>query len=180
MKSNANSDAASNSSPNSSAVPGAAVSSVPIPVYRELAAELQATRVMLESIHTKNKQLTQQNQQLRQEIERVVQLGSALRHWVEPTSSAGGTLEHSAPQRADRPAPSPESTAEAAAIAAKLRDSTLISDELFTEEGLPPNRPETKPAKDFSGLWLTLTILFIIVTAFGAGFLVMKPFLSSR
>ena len=173
---------ASSNSPN--AAPTAPTSnvaaSVPIPVYRELAAELQATRVMLEALNTQNQQLSQQNQQLRQEVGRVVQLGSNLRHWVE--SAPAPVAE---PIQPIRPTASPKSTAEATAIAAKLRDSALISDELFTEEGLleeglPLSRSESKPTKDFNGLWLTLTILLIIVTAFGAGFLLMKPFLSNR
>ena len=48
--------------------------SVPISVYRELAAEFQATKVSLDSVTAQNQQLTHQNQQLRQEIERIVQL----------------------------------------------------------------------------------------------------------
>jgi hypothetical protein len=195
MKFNANSDssaanAASPAAPsNSSAAP-----SVPIPVYRELAAELQATRVMLESINTKNQLLIQQNQQLRQDIERVVQLGFSLRRWIEPapvSESAQPVSDRFVDQQDDRrtdrqtdrqesPVASSESTAEAAAIAAKLRDSMLISDQLFSEEPSLPHRSEVKPAKDLSGIWLALAILFIIATAFGAGFLVMKPFLSNR
>ena len=172
MKFNASSNSASPNSASAAPISNVAAS-VPIPVYRELAAELQATRVMLESLNTQNQQLSQQNQQLRQEVGRVVQLGSNLRHWVE----SAPVVE---PIQPSRPTASPESTAEATAIAAKLRDSALISDELFTEEGLPLSRPESKPVKDFNGLWLTLTILLTIVTAFGAGFLLMKPFLSNR
>ena len=169
---------ANSASPNAAPAAPPASPSVPIPVYRELAAELQATRAMLEAINTKNQQLSHQNQQLRQEVERVVQLGLNLRHWVEAAPIAEPVkLTEIKP---DRPLASPESTAAAAAIAAKLRDSTLISDELFTEEGLPLSRPEAKPAKNLNGLWLTLTVLLIIVTAFGAGFLLMKPFLSNR
>ena len=159
--------------------PNPPVPSVPIPVYRELAAELQATRVMLDALNTKNQQLSHQNQQLRHEVERVVQLGLNLRHWVE-TAPIAEPIRLTEPIQPDRPLPSPESTTEATAIAAKLRDSMLISDELFTEEGLPLSRPEAKPAKSLNGLWLTLTILLIIMTAFGAGFLLMKPFLSNR
>ncbi len=170
---------ANSASPNAAPAAPPTVSSVPIPVYRELAAELQATRVMLETLNTKNQQLSHQNQQLRQEVERVVQLGLNLRHWVE-VAPVAEPVKPAEPIHPSRPLPSPESTAEATAIAAKLRDSMLISDELFTEEGLPLSRPEAKPAKSLNGLWLTLTVLLIILTAFGAGFLLMKPFLSNR
>ena len=52
--------------------------SVPLSVYRELAAELQATRVMLDALHDRHQQLsdrhqqlTHQNQQLQAEIVKV-------------------------------------------------------------------------------------------------------------
>jgi hypothetical protein len=139
---------------------------------------------MLESLNIKNQQLTQQNQQLRLEIERVVHLGLNLRHWVDPShlvdsSSLNGSREQATSgHQPSRPTPS---AAEAAAIAEQLRsgERSSLSDELYTEEGVQLHRSdEVKPAKDFSGLWLTLTILFIVLSAFGAGFLVMKPFLS--
>lgn len=47
--------------------------SVPLSVYREVTTELQAAKAMLNSLHTQNQQLVKQNQQLRQEIEKVVQ-----------------------------------------------------------------------------------------------------------
>jgi hypothetical protein len=52
---------------------------------------------------------------------------------------------------------------------------------LYTEERLDPNRPgqiNQRPS-DLSGLWLAATILLIVVSAFGAGFLIMKPLLSN-
>jgi hypothetical protein len=154
-------------------------------VYRELAAELQATRVMLESLNTKNQQLAQQNQQLLQEVVRVVQLGHNLRHWVEvpqPVDPVNIGMAQSTVRHSDPQAPSAEASTVAAAIAAKLRThEALQSDQLFTEEAAQPTRlTDTKSAKDLSGIWLTLTIMFIIITAFGAGFLVMKPFLSGN
>ncbi|WP_017297514.1 hypothetical protein [Nodosilinea nodulosa] len=52
---------------------------------------------------------------------------------------------------------------------------------LYTEERLDPNRPGqlSRPPSDLSGLWLAATILLIVVSAFGAGFLIMKPLLSN-
>ena len=46
--------------------------SVPISVYREATAELQAAQIKLESLKVHNEQLMQQNQKLRIEIEKVV------------------------------------------------------------------------------------------------------------
>ena len=184
MKTNVNSDAGSNATTSGA--------SVPISVYRELAAELQATHVMLESLNTKNQQLAQQNQQLRKEVERVVQLGLNLQHWVEAPPAVDpinrdlkanhSTAPFIAPSALRQPTPntpSPEASAMASAIAAKLRTPDS-ADLLFSEAALPHSSTNSKPARDFSGIWLTITILLIVVSAFGAGFLVMKPFLSGN
>ncbi len=52
---------------------------------------------------------------------------------------------------------------------------------LYTEERLDSNRPGqlAQSPSDLSGLWLAATILLIVVSAFGAGFLIMKPLLSN-
>lgn len=52
---------------------------------------------------------------------------------------------------------------------------------LYTEERLDPNRPGqlSQRPTDLSGLWLAATILLIVVSAFGAGFLIMKPLLNN-
>ncbi|MBU6230286.1 MAG: hypothetical protein KGQ93_11410 [Cyanobacteria bacterium REEB459] len=50
---------------------------------------------------------------------------------------------------------------------------------LYREEpaNLPRVGQRSEKAADLSGLWLTTTILLVVVSAFGAGFLVMKPLL---
>jgi hypothetical protein len=58
--------------------------SVPISVYRQLAAELQATQAMLDSVQLKNDQLTQQNQQLRDEIGQVAAAAQKLHQMANP------------------------------------------------------------------------------------------------
>ncbi len=52
---------------------------------------------------------------------------------------------------------------------------------LYTEERLEPSRPGQPQEKsvDLSGLWLATTIVLIVVSAFGAGFLIMKPLLNN-
>ncbi len=52
---------------------------------------------------------------------------------------------------------------------------------LYTEERLDANRPGqlSQQSSDMSGLWLAATILLIVISAFGAGFLIMKPLLSN-
>jgi hypothetical protein len=62
-----------------------------------------------------------------------------------------------------------------------LKRPTARPQRLYTEERLDPNRPGqlSQAASDLSGLWLAATILLIVVSAFGAGFLIMKPLLSN-
>lgn len=50
--------------PHGSGNPNGQSPSVPLTVYRELAAELQATQAMLDSLHAQNQQLSQENQSL--------------------------------------------------------------------------------------------------------------------
>ena len=54
--------------------------SVPISVYRELAAELQSTKATVDTLKVRNEQLIQQNRQLRQEIQNFVQFSMQLGH----------------------------------------------------------------------------------------------------
>jgi len=52
--------------------------SVPMSVYRELASELRANKAVIESLNSRNQQLLQQNQFLKQEIHNVVQSALSL------------------------------------------------------------------------------------------------------
>ncbi|OKH24930.1 hypothetical protein NIES593_06365 [Hydrococcus rivularis NIES-593] len=45
---------------------------MPLSVYRELVEELQIAQAREEALHAQNRELVKQNQQLRQEIERVI------------------------------------------------------------------------------------------------------------
>ena len=52
---------------------------------------------------------------------------------------------------------------------------------LYTEERLTPSRPGQSQGQspELSGLWLATTILLVVFSAFGAGFLIMKPLLNN-
>lgn len=183
MKSKANDASTRNSKASSQASGQSPSPSVPLSVYRELAAELQATRVMVDSLNAKNQELTLQNQKLRQEIHRFAQSAIALnalaggnRPAVPLSQSAQPVASRSQPETVLHP--SLEETAAASAIAAKLRSPDAVPvGELFTEEQMLPNLPPEKKPRDLGGLWLTMTIVLIMVTAFGAGFLVVRPLL---
>ena len=157
--------------------------SVPISLYREVATELKATQVRLESLTVQNQQLTQQNQQLRVEIERVVQSALQLRQTAEAhlpahqlpmvtTASQGLELHFQPPASASTPPPNPIASENPEPAAPKS---------LFTEQEGNLRQPSSKERHaEMGGWWLAIVICFIIVTAFGTGFFIVRPLLPSR
>ncbi|NJP10825.1 MAG: DNA replication initiation control protein YabA [Leptolyngbyaceae cyanobacterium RU_5_1] len=162
--------------------------SVPISLYREVATELQSTRTSLESLRTQNQELVQKNQQLRLEIERVVQTALHLRQLADahPSGTLPNTLpgleifsstavpEAIAPTTAAQPPvskPSKES----------LKPLAEPSKTLFTGQE-SQTRPTVQPGSttEVGTWWLILVICLIVITAFGTGFLFVRPFLPSR
>jgi len=259
--------------------------SVPMSVYRELAAELRANKAVIDSLNSRNQQLLAQNQRLKQEIHNVVQATLNLGQFAGvarqapqdefPSAIAPDTLaklvraqgearkvvpasptqdhppareiqqpaypqpapeyrdprraaqeesyrvaaevRQSAPQpvvqnRVPRPiqsapaqvksperAPAPKRkvaksvakpTAKAAARPAPARQQRAdivpvapkALPKLFTEQtgNYRKSGLDTAEDKEISGIWLALSIILIVVTAFGAGFLIMKPLLNDR
>lgn len=181
--------------------------SVPISLYREVTAELQAAQAMLDSLKTHNQQLVQQNQQLRREVETVVQVSQQLQQVVnsaqsvtqtgmpqmpsvkfdfsvEPDQRAPATSETNsalpqappAPQTVAFPFPLPEPEPTVASMPQPLPE------QLFTEVPEIPYRLRSKPKKasDLSGLWLAIAIFLIVIAAFGAGYLVVRPLLMKK
>lgn len=57
--------------------------SVPLSVYSELAAELQATKAKLDTLADRNQQLAQDNQELRQEISKAVNTVLRLQQFID-------------------------------------------------------------------------------------------------
>ena len=142
--------------------------SVPISLYREVASELQTTQTTLQSLKTQNQELTQKNQQLRLEIERVVQSALQLRQVADPTWGTVGTAIASPP-----------------AAELTLRDpvelSTTSPEPLFTEQNISPVPPIAAEATaEISTWWLLVIICTIVITAFGTGFLIVRPLFQSR
>lgn len=175
--------------------------SVPISVYRELAAELKATQALVDSLKGQNQQLTQQNQMLRQEILRFAQTADQLRQAIEPaeldfgaavrmpepielapeeTETLSGRMSESVSSLAAQvtrivkapPAPPPTKRPQGG------RKAPLVLTEQRPER-LRQHQGSSRP-QDMSGLWLATTILLIVVSAFGAGFLIMKPLLGGN
>ncbi|MEO0826671.1 MAG: hypothetical protein AAFX95_22415 [Cyanobacteria bacterium J06639_16] len=189
------------------AMPNRQTPSVPISVYRELAAELQSTKATVDALKMRNDQLMQQNHQLRQEIQHFVHFSMQLGHMAGmPQASSqpirqsenGAVMPKPSPPEAKRVAPKspPKPSAAAKAQPSKELDDfggpsnpaplggfPKMRESLYTEQPLALQRSlQSKKAgqRDFSTLWLVLSIVVIVSTAFGAGFLIMKPLMNNR
>jgi cobalamin biosynthesis Mg chelatase CobN len=171
---------------------------VPISLYREVANELQSTKSDLHSLKTENQHLLQQNQQLRLEIERVVQSTLHLRQLADNYRTGQGTLEsfssHLEAMDLDSPAiaspqESQSTTSKASGNPAKAAAkgvTAALSREtgakvLTGQESQPHPIPAAADnAPEISTWWLVLVVCLIVVSAFGMGFFIVRPLLPSR
>lgn len=164
--------------------------SVPISVYRELSAELQAAQAMLEVLNNQNQQLLQQNQQLRQEIDKVVQSTQNLQQIAAGIPSTGLGMPalnaSSLPMIGSKILGLPEATNSGRQVSRSLplmksmlhRNADATAPEnLVTEQEEGRNRRiSTSPkSSDVNGWMLLLAVFLIIITAFGTSFLIIRP-----
>jgi hypothetical protein len=182
--------------------------SVPISIYRELSVDLQVTQANINALQVENLQLAEQNQQLRHDLEQLAaqtqQVVQRFRH--SPIGSADEALmldelgfdAASATTRSQmldqlyRALPSdyaPLSEADAIADAAPLSSRLPAMPKLampaiprakkFSVQAQPAHRSvATAIEGDLNGWKLTLVMALIVLSAFGAGFLVVRPLLA--
>ena len=171
--------------------------SVPISVYKELAAELQEAREMVQSLKSQNQQLVKQNQQLRQQVEKVVQ---SAQHLQQIIASFGSVSEAEVPRpqptmppeprSAPPPPPPPPPSPRAASIPEEFAPpphnpepvhpsyrETLVIEQ---EDSRSRRSPSSEGLSDVSGWMLLVAILLIVLTAFGTGFLIVRPLLNNN
>ncbi|MGF1568183.1 MAG: hypothetical protein ACFCVD_08925 [Nodosilinea sp.] len=104
--------------------------------------------------------------------------------WSEPVTTGGSGLASQFVQMIKpKPAQSSKAAPKAAPKAQAKRQPPQPQppQRLYTEEQLEPSRSSqiSNKTSDLSGLWLATTIVLIVVSAFGAGFLIMKPLLNN-
>lgn len=169
--------------------------SVPISVYRELAAELQATQAMMDSLNAQNQQLVQQNQKLRQEVAKVLQSTENLQKVFTSLDSANQVSGEVPSSRTVRqpeprpPAPAPQPRSKSSFPQDEFTPprqpqepprspykETLVIEQ---EERRPRRTHQSEGVSEVSGWWLIVAILLIVLTAFGTGFLIVRPLLNS-
>lgn len=172
--------------------------SVPLSVYRELSTELQATQAKLHALTTKNQQLAQENQLLRQEITKVVESFSHLQKFVDshtapdyhqvPQASNDKNAakvpvtQARPPQQVSRshppviPKTPPEKSRRQDFSTPVMEMNFPIPEPVYIQEQQVTYYSTTEPdAKELNGWWLIITILLIMLTAFSAGYFVVRP-----
>lgn len=187
--------------------------SVPLSVYRELAAELQATQATMNSLSEQNQKLKGENQLLRQEITKAVQsimqlqkltdplasynpelytpanfdreINQIYQPVTEPRQSANRSRNSSGKtfgQQKSRPSKSSNSSAPKKQFRPESTPEYFpVSEPVYFEEQEVRYYPSRKKAPPEANGWvLVIAIVLIIVTAFGAGYLVVRPLLQHR
>ncbi len=174
--------------------------SVPLSVYRELSTELQAAQVRLNALTTQNQQLAQENQLLRQEITKVVESFSRLQNFVDShttpsyhqATQASDDFQNAAKQPVTSARPRQQVSRSRPSVVSKAPSEKSRRQDFsrpVTAMNLPIPEPvfieeqqvsyyysTTEPdAKAISGWWLIITILLIMLTAFSAGYFVVRP-----
>ncbi|MBK4728393.1 hypothetical protein JJD41_00610 [Oxynema sp. CENA135] len=136
--------------------------SVPISLYREVVAELQASQAMLDSLNAQNHELTKQNQQLRQEVEQVVQSVVRLQKTIDSLSPVSSNFaavrSHQQTLNPSRPSPSFNSPIAFESHTSSTKESVARDNSSAPIEPTPtPHGPEPSlPNTDFSPESLSL------------------------
>ncbi|NEQ75998.1 MAG: hypothetical protein F6K23_24965 [Okeania sp. SIO2C9] len=175
--------------------------SVPISVYREATAELQAAQIKLESLKVHNEQLIQQNQKLRREFEKVIQSATQLQETLNSSLLVTQVNQPQAPSfpnsqlrvdtfrdnsfNSDFEVDSPETSSASPSL--PFSESKKIDPDspeyLFTEETDRSRYSRTSNStqvSELNGIWLVVAICLIVIAAFGAGYWVVRPILNQR
>lgn len=152
---------------------------VPLSVYRHLAAELQATEARLNLLNAQNQQLVTENQHLRQEIEKTVQsvlqlqqsvdaAGNISRKYAQPTNNFKTEAKPGS-----KLLPTPEKS-----VVVSLPTKEAGLEKVFTQQESVRSRRLAAERPKLSGRWLAVAIVLTMATAFGAGYLIVRPLLS--
>ncbi|MCU0515877.1 MAG: hypothetical protein MUC60_03230 [Oscillatoria sp. Prado101] len=174
--------------------------SVPISVYRQVTADLEAMKAQMEALNAQNLHLARENQQLRQEIDKVIQIAYRLQQIQNtlPPFNPNMPPPPPAPNQAvgiEPPHPSQSTPAGISEIAGTGNETSApfpfadsnpprsaLSERLFTEqqEIRPSRGPKPQRASDMAGVWLIVFLLAIVLSAFGAGYFVVRPMFLKR
>ena len=183
----------------------APISAVPVSLYREICGELREKSGQVETLQLNNQRIVQENQQLRQEIQRLVQMVMHTHHQVTQISefqtelTPNGTekfypqsgLNHSTVPAVPPSATPPTTFSPTQMPARTIAASTTVpfappatykrKDWITGTQEPPPQRLFNQTiaiTQDLRGWRLAMVISLIILSAFGAGFLIVRPLIS--
>lgn len=145
--------------------------SVPVSVYKELAIQLQASKALSEALNAQNQQLLRQNNQLQQELDKAIE---SVLYWRQINKAPNRpfsqmqTVNHNSP-------PSPAGSLPFLPKQAKAAFPEITELEQGRYRRYPPER-----VADISSRSLAIALVLIMVTAFGAGYLMMRPLVLRR
>ncbi len=145
--------------------------SVPVSVYKELAIQLQASKALSEALNAQNQQLLRQNNQLQQELDKAIE---SVLYWRQLNKvpnrpfSETQTVNHNSPL-------SPAGSLPFLPKQAKAAFPEITEQEQGRYRRYPPER-----VADISSRSLAIALVLIMVTAFGAGYLMMRPLVLRR
>jgi hypothetical protein len=191
------------------------ISAVPVSLYRELCSELQEKNGEVNALTLKNQRILDENQQLRQELQRLVQMVMHTHHQVSQIPSADSKFDVSEqfnpspsiapPLAALKPTPLKTATPKTAVKPTAQSLSTPAASSLQPNRRMIPvpsasmspttDREEwvtgthqpmaqrlfqqgSTMAQELRGWRLALVISLIILSAFGAGFLIVRPLMN--
>ena len=182
----------------------APISAVPVSLYREICGELREKSGQVETLQLNNQRILQENRQLRQEIQRLVQMVMHTHHQVtqisefqtdltpkgtetfNPNSGLNHSTVPAGPPSATPPTPFSSTQMPARSIAASTMGpfSTITNKPEDWITGTHEPRAQrlfnqtSAITQDLRGWRLAMVISLIILSAFGAGFLIVRPLIS--
>ncbi|AFZ00627.1 hypothetical protein [Calothrix sp. PCC 6303] len=180
--------------------------SVPLSVYRQLANELQAAQGKINQLGATNQQLVQENQLLRREINKVVESVESLQNLVSSSERENFSPQVAVDILRQNKKVATETSSNFVKTRTSDKKSVPNSNRPPTTPPTSKNRqPRTVPnyipisetfyieeeevrydyqhhpdAAELNGWRLLISIFLIIITAFGAGYLVVRPLLEIR
>lgn len=174
--------------------------SVPISVYRQVTADLEAMKAQMEALNAQNLHLARENQHLRQEIDKVIQIAYRLQQIqntlppfnpnmppapLAPNPAVGAEPphpSHSSPAGISQSTGTDPGASKPFPFGDSNPPSSPLSERLFTEqqEIRPSRGPKPQRASDMAGVWLVVFLFAIVLSAFGAGYFVVRPMFLKR
>lgn len=176
--------------------------SVPLSVYRELAAELQAAQVAIHQLNQQNEHLAQENQVLRQKIAKTVNAvlhlqnavnsppdnvynGAAYSSFNQPSVEKHEkqyTPQNKQYKRQNSPTKKRVKRSRTSPVIPQVTEyiEPMPETVFIEEEQASYFYNDESELSQVSGWWLIFAIIFIIIMGFGAGYIVVRPLLENH